>query len=215
MQINWYGQSCFKISSGDTSILISPFKQEFGLTPPKGKADIVLISDFKERDRVRDASFGDGFVITGEGEYEVRGVLINGFAHGAKENEKKGTVYTIDIEGVSLCHLNNASKEEVDVLLEKIGGVDILMIPVGGPHTIGKEKIQMLDAEDAVAIVGEIEPRIVIPMCYKTPKLKLDVKGSDAFLKAMGGQSTESLEKLNIKKKDLPSDETKIITLSV
>lgn len=217
MQITWYGQACFKIVSGDTTIVISPFGKGVGLNPPRGKADVVLLSS--------DGSDGDAtapegsVVISGEGEYEVKGVLINGFsffhAHEGAPAMRKSTVYTIVVEGVTLCHLDNATPKQVDTILEKLGEVDVLMVPVGGVHRVGKEEIHMLDGEAAASLVGEIEPRIVIPMYYKIPGLTLALGTVDAFLKAMGAvHGVESVDKLTVKKKDLPQEETKVTVLS-
>ena len=78
MQITWYGQACFKITSGDTTIVLSPFGKGLGLNPPRGKADVDLLSGNdvgKEDIAYADAAV----VIEGEGEYEVRGILINGY----------------------------------------------------------------------------------------------------------------------------------------
>lgn len=218
MQITWYGQACFKISSGDTTLVLSPFEKGLGLNPPRGKADVVLLSGNDTGGE--EAEYPDAtVVIRGEGEYEVKGVLINGFSffhtHPGSGAVRVSTVYTLTAEDVTVCHLDNAMHEHVDAILEKIGAVDVLLVPVGGAHTAGKEKIHMLDAEQAVALIGELEPRIVIPMYYKVPGLSLELAGVNAFLKAMGGVHAEPQEKATIKRKDLPQDETKVITLSV
>ncbi|MCR4323322.1 MAG: MBL fold metallo-hydrolase [Candidatus Azambacteria bacterium] len=217
MQITWYGQACFKITSGDTTIVISPFGRGVGLNPPRGKADVVLLSGDGSDSDV--ATTDSGVVISGEGEYEVQGVLINGFsffyAPEGTATPRKSTVYTIVVEGMTLCHLDNAMPKQVDAILEEIGDVDVLMVPVGGTHHIGKEEVRMLDAEAAVALVGKIEPRVVIPMYYKVPGLTISLNGVDAFLRAMGSQhDTTPVDKVTLKKKDLPQDETKVVVLS-
>jgi len=218
MQITWYGQACFKITSGDTTIVLSPFGKGLGLNPPRGKADVVLLSGNdvgKEDIAYADAAV----VIEGEGEYEVRGILINGYTffhtHKGSGAIRKSTVYTLIVDDVAVCHLDNATHEHVDEILEKIGAVDVLLVPIGGTHTAGKEEIHMLGAEKAVALISEIEPRIVIPMYYKVPGLSMDLEGLPVFLKAMGGVHAEPQDKLTIKRKDLPQDETKVITLSI
>jgi len=202
MQITWYGLSCFKITSGEITVLINPFAKTTGLNPPKGKADIILLSGSGEES-------GAGFVIDGEGEYEVKGVLVNGIPAGSS------FVYTLTIDGVSVCHLGNASKEQVDALLEKIGDVDVLMIPVGGAHREGKTDVKTMDAEEAVAVVSEIEPRIVMPMYFKLPKLPFQLEGAELFLKAMGATRLTPVEKFSVKKKDLPQEETQVVLFSV
>lgn len=211
MQITWYGQDCFKIQSGDVTIILSPFDKVIGLNPPRGKADIVLFSsDLPDAaERFSDA----GFVISGAGEYEIKEALINGFSF--FNNSKKSTIYTINIEGISVCSLDNAGKQEIDGLLEKLGDVDILLAPVGGSYQINGEKFSALDAESAAKVISEIEPRIVIPMGYKIPKLNISVEGPEKFLKAMGASGLEAVDKLTIKEKDLPQEETKIVLLKI
>ena len=61
--------------------------------------------------------------------------------------------------------------------------------------------------------INEIEPRIVIPMCYKIPKLDIKVEGAEKFLKAIGAHDVAAVDKLTIKKKDLPQEETKVILM--
>lgn len=217
MQITWYGQACFKVSSGDTTILIGPFEKGSGLNPPRGKADVVLLSG---NDAGDETAYSDGaVVIRGEGEYEVKGILINGFSflhtHPGSGAVRISTIYTLTLEEMTVCHLDNATQEQVNAVLEKIGAVDVLLVPVGGTHKKGKEEIHMLNAEQAVSLVGEIEPRIIIPMHYKVPGLSMELESVNTFLKAMGGTHEDAQEKVTIKKKDLPQDEKKVITLSI
>ena len=79
------------------------------------------------------------------------------------------------------------------------------MIPVGGVYTIS--------AKEAVKIMSQIEPNIVIPMHYQIPKLKIKLEELDRFLKSMGIKKIEPLPKLSIKKKDISLEEAKIIVL--
>ena len=212
MQITWYGQSCFKITSGSLSVVLNPFSKKVGLNPPRGKADIVLVSDSNKEESL--ASLDAGFVVSGEGEYEVKGVLITGFSYYHNgDKPRKSTVYSLEIEGISVCNLNSVSKEEIDGILDRLGKVDILMAPVGGRYELEGREVAALNAEEAVNIVGEIEPRIVIPMCYKIPKLEIKVDGVDKFLKAMGVSKADPMPKLTIKRKDLPHNEVKIVLL--
>jgi L-ascorbate metabolism protein UlaG (beta-lactamase superfamily) len=80
------------------------------------------------------------------------------------------------------------------------------MIPIGGTPTIS--------AKEAVKIMSQIEPRIIIPMHFQIPKLKMKLDGLDKFLKTMGIKSITPEQKLSIKKKDLSAEEAKIIVLS-
>jgi len=137
-------------------------------------------------------------------------VFIEGIPafHDDKEGKERGldTIYTIEAEEMRICHLGDfGQKELTPEQLEKIGDIDILMIPVGGVFTI--------DAKEASKVIAQIEPRIVIPMHYSVPKLKIKLDGIEPFLKEMGRKSVEPQEKLLVKKKDLIEEETKIVVL--
>lgn len=210
MQITWYGQSCFKITTAETSVLIAPFDRSTGLSVPKSKADIILSTN-------TDKEASEGFVISGPGEYEIKGVMIQAFSffsNPEKGKPQEGMVYTFTAEGVSVCHVGQVSKANIISILDKMGDVDILLIPVGGPYKDGKEEAHFLKAEEAVAVASEIEPRIIVPMQYKIPKLTYAVDGVASFLKAIGATDAETVDKLSLKKKDLPQEERKVIVVS-
>jgi len=220
MQIFWHGQSCFQIiatphhkntGGGQTSILIDPFSEEIGLRLPKLEADILCVTHSHYDHNNVKAIFGKPFLIEGPGEYEIKGVYIQGIMafHDDTQGNQRGenTIYTVEVEDLRLCHLGDfGQKELTNEQLEEIGGVDILMIPVGGFSTIS--------AKEALKIMAQIEPKITIPMHYYIPKLKqTKFDGVDKFLKALGVKSIVPLNKLSIKKKDLSSEEAKIIVL--
>ncbi|OGZ99691.1 MAG: hypothetical protein A3C07_01910 [Candidatus Sungbacteria bacterium RIFCSPHIGHO2_02_FULL_47_11] len=206
MVVTWYGQSCFKIQSSDFAIAIDPYSKEIGLTPPRFQTAITLVTHnhFDHNNALSLA--GAPFVITGAGEYEVRGVYIQGIPtyHDSSEGKERGmnTVYTIDIEGVRVAHLGDFGEPELrDETLEKLGTVNILMIPVGGTYTI--------DAKEAARIVKQVEPRFVVPMHYKIPGLRANLASVDQFLKEMGSSKIQPQDKLTVKKKDFEGEEGK------
>ena len=234
MQIIWHGQSCFQIISNlgkgnNINIVIDPFSEDIGLRLPKLEADILLVTHKHQDHNNTKAISGAPFLIDGPGEYEAKGVFIQGipsFMIPAERDEMKkrtqfssphdenlgkergeSTIYTIETEGLRLCHLGDFGQKELSSeQLDKIGEIDILLIPVGGVYTIS--------AKEAVRVMSQIEPSIVIPMHYQLPKLKLKLDGLDAFLKAAGVKKVEALANLSIKKKDILSEEAKIIVLN-
>jgi len=215
MTINWYGQSCFRIQGSNASILIDPFSSEIGLTAPRSKNDIVLIS----HNHIDHNNYnGEGFKISGPGEYEVKEVYVLGIEgyHG-DENEKNKdliTIYKIKIDDITICHLSDfGQKNFLKNQLDLIGDVDILLVPVGGEYVLDGEKLKTLNGEGASEIINEIEPRIVIPMHYKVPGLKIKEDGIEDFLRAEGEKNLEPMEKLVIKKKDLTEGKTQVIIL--
>lgn len=215
MQIQWLGQSCFKIQSKNNgqeiTIITDPYDDDIGLKSLKLQADIVTISHNHHDHNNLDAVGDDTFIISTPGEYETKGVFIYGLPayHDSQEGKERGNIviFKINTEDISLVHLSDLGHDLSDELLDKIGNVDILLLPVGGTYTI--------DAKKASEIVSAIEPRIVIPMHYQIPGLKLKNKldSVENFLKESGLPS-ETMDKLKIAKKDLPQDETKVIILN-
>jgi len=65
-----------------------------------------------------------------------------------------------------------------------------------------------------VEVISQIEPRIVIPMHYKTKDMKIDIDGVDKFIKELGIEATYE-EKLKINKKDLPAEDMELVILSL
>jgi L-ascorbate metabolism protein UlaG (beta-lactamase superfamily) len=80
--------------------------------------------------------------------------------------------------------------------IEEMGNIDVLLVPVGGGNTIG--------ASQAAGIVRAIEPKIVIPMHYKTPGLLKELDPVDKFLKEMAVNEAVPQTKLTVNKSGLP-----------
>jgi L-ascorbate metabolism protein UlaG (beta-lactamase superfamily) len=215
MQIIWHGQSFFQIlvSKGKESIVkiaVDPYDEQIGLKPPALEADILLIThNHYDHNNVKTIK-GAPFLISGPGEYEIKDVFIQGipsFHDNTQGNEKgENTIYTLEAEGIKICHLGDLGQKELtDEQLEKIGEVDILLIPVGGVYTIS--------AKEATKVISQIEPKILIPMHYQIPKLKIKLDALDKFLKMMGVKTPEVSKKLSLSQKNLPTEGMKIIIL--
>jgi len=215
MNIIWHGQSFFEIittpqKNSQIRIAIDPFSEEIGLRFPKVEADILLVTHSHQDHNNIKSIKGDPFLISNSGEYEIKDVFIQGIFswHDNKEGKERGinTIYTIESEEIKICHLGDLGQGELtSQQLEAIGEVDILMIPIGGGYTIS--------AKEAIDIMSQIEPKIVIPMHYALPKLKIKLEGLDKFLKTLGIKDVQPLSKLAIKKKDISEQEAKIIVL--
>ena len=220
MNITWYGQTCFRINTqrnknGIVNILIDPLDKEGGFRSPKLEADIFLSSNGSEIKGKKLSPANDSyFSIIGPGEYDIKGVYIQGLSaktrvlvpRSERAEEKKTVIYTIESEKIKICHLGRLGGGELPPdQVEKIGEVDILMVPIGGNETI--------NAEEALKIMSQIEPKIIIPMYYQIPKLKVKLGSLNEFLKLLGIKSLPPLAKLSIKKKDISKEEAKIIVL--
>jgi len=215
MQIFWLGHACFQITTqaGKNAlvrIVIDPFDEKIGLKMPKVDADILLISHNHYDHNNKKAVGGDYFLIDTPGEYEVKGVYIKGISafHDEKEGQERGmvTLFRIESEEIRLCHFADFGQKFLNSdQEEKIGEIDVLMIPVGGIYTISPKT--------AWQIAQQIEPKIIIPMHYKIPGLKLELKEVKEFLKEAGQEDVQPQKKLTIKKKDLEGKEMNIVVL--
>ena len=150
------------------------------------------------------------FIIDTPGEYDIKGVMVQGIEtwHDAKGGTERGKniVYRIEMDDLTIVHLGDLGHILTDEQSDQMDGVDILLIPVGGVYTI--------DAKTAVEVIGQLEPRIVIPMHYKLPGVKSEVEAVEKFIKELGVQPRKE-EKLKIAKKDLPQEGMDLVILEV
>lgn len=213
MVINWYGQSCFRIQSGELVLVTDPFDKGIGLTPPRGQVNFVIVSHHHyDHDNLEPLLGASPSVFDAPGEYEAKGINISGILsfHDSKEGKQRGinTIFVIEVEGIKICHLGDLGQQKLsEEQIDAIGEVDILMIPIGGVYTI--------NGEEAVHIINQIEPKIIIPMHYKVPGLNIKIEGLEPFLKEMGVSKKEIVDKLTIKKKDLPDEGTKVLVMKI
>lgn len=206
MQISYLGLSCFKIqgknNGQEITILIDPFGAQPGLRAPRLNCDVLLFTRTAEKIKA-----GEGvFLIENPGEYEAHDSFIYGInAQGPKKEPI--IIYAIEREELTLAHLGwFGQKELTDRQLERLGKVDILCLPVGG-H-------ELVDAAGAVHLLGQIEPKIVIPMLYSLPKIKAKLDNLDKFIKA-SGLKPERMPKFKASQKDLTDEKTKLVVLEI
>lgn len=193
MVISFYGESCFKIQSGDLTILTDPFDQKTGLSLPRFKHDAVIktISSFPPEKIITSE-----VQLLGPGEYNFSDVNARGFFL-EKESSQNfiKTIYSLEIEGVRILLFGHLSDLPDPSIMERIGDVDILFIPAGGKPFI--------DQKSAKKIIKQIQPKMVIPTLYKIPGLKRQAEDLKIFLEEVNHGKTAPQEKLTIKKKDL------------
>jgi L-ascorbate metabolism protein UlaG (beta-lactamase superfamily) len=214
MMISYLGRSCFKLQDKlgpeGVTLVTDPFGKELGLKVPNFEADIVTVSHQHSDHNNSGALRGSPFIIDTPGEYDIKGVMVQGIEtfHDAKGGTERGKniVYRIEMDDLTIAHLGDLGHILTDEQLDQLDGVDVLLIPVGGVHTI--------DAKMAVEVIGQLEPRIVIPMRYKLPGVKSEVDAVEKFIKELGVQPRRE-EKLKIAKKDLPQEGMDLVILSI
>ena len=199
MKISRLGATCFKISFPGKNrtrinVLIDPIN---GLKKSELDTDIVLLTENKEK---MDKVSKNAFLIEGPGEYEIKGVFVQGIQ--AKQSKTRDLCfYIIAMKRMRACYLGNLSQKEFTAQqLEKIGPVDILIFPIK----------QALTAREMQKIVNQLEPSIVIPVEPSPKALKVKLK---EFLNKMGAKHIEQEKQIVLTKKDFKEEEMKIIIL--
>lgn len=213
MKISYIGHSCFRIKIDSKVIVIDPYDpKDFGYDFPQTSADILLLShDDPETSYIEGVS-GYEHLINSPGEYEIAGVFIYGLPtfHDEQEGSERGrnTSYLIEDDSFSILHLGSLGHELSKETIEKVGEVDVLIVPVGGNY--------VLDAEGATKAISSLEPGIVIPMHYQTKdsQYKKKLADLDEFLEEMGvDKKTPKRDILDLKTQSSVPDETKIVVL--
>lgn len=207
MEINWLGHSCFLIKGKGGTIIADPYHPDLGYRLGEPEADIVTLSHFHPGHSYIEGVAIEPKQIKSPGEYEIGGAFITGIStfHDDKKGELKGknTIYVIEMDGITLCHLGDLGHPLGPHLIEEIGDIDILFLPVG--------EVSTMPIDTAVEIVRQLEPPIVIPMHYKTEAFTGDLSPVDKFLDKMRIRELEARPKLSITSSSLPSSTQTII----
>lgn len=199
MIINWYGEGCLKLQSGDRTILIDPLDSTTGLTPTRIKPDILI----KTLESAKLPESGaDQNTIIGPGEYNIAGTNIVGF--GIPQESTTSfikTIYTIELDDITITTLGHISEPPTPEILEHIEETDVVCIPAGGAP--------FLDQKVAIKLIKQVQPKIVIPLFFKVPGLTRKSDDIKKFIEEYGEKKAgEAQEKLTIKKKEIAEIKT-------
>jgi L-ascorbate metabolism protein UlaG (beta-lactamase superfamily) len=189
MEVEWYGQSAFRLAASQATVVIDPFDDLSGLRS-RGvqfdypaiegvSADLLLVTHEHVDHNGVEVVAGDPVILrstAGRHSSPIGDVIGVASEHDEVAGTERGpnTIFAFELDGLRVCHFGDfgqgALREEQG---EAIGRVDLLFLPVGGGPTLG--------AEQAAAIVDRISPRWVVPMHYRTPRIGF-LEPADAFL---------------------------------
>ncbi len=177
--LRWFGMSCFEISNSVTIVTDPHDGTSLGLERPEVKGDIITISHrhFDHASGKELVLKEGGKVIEESGKWNFEGVQIEGISNVENDERGKNVYFVFETEGFRICHLGDLGYSLAEDRLMSIIPVDILLIPIGG--TGGHE------GREAVDVVRDIDPSIVIPMHYKIEGLNIRISGKDEFLNLM------------------------------
>jgi L-ascorbate metabolism protein UlaG (beta-lactamase superfamily) len=200
MHLSWLGQTCIKLQTKnndvEATILFDAYRPKTGEFPRSLAADIALFSNGQENALTISQ---EPFTIDTLGEFDIKGCMVTTWS------TPDGIIcYKVTSEGIHVLHLGRIKTKISSEIIEGVGKVDVLIVPVGGGN--------YLSASDAASIITELEPRIVIPMAYQSDN-DPDAADVTAFIKAVGLKPEITDKKIILKQKDLPVEETKLMIL--
>ncbi len=208
MEITWLGHSCFRLRGREGIVVTDPFSKEAGYDWSRPRADIVTVSHAHDNHNQPQRVAGDPKVLSGPGEYEISNIFVTGIGsyHDSKKGSERGsnTIYLIEFEDLKVCHLGDLGHVPSEAQAEALSDLDVLLVPVGGMTTI--------NAAQAAEVVSQLEPRIVIPMHYKTKAFTGKLEGLDKFFKEMGLKDVEEKDSLKVTRSS-SEEETQVVVL--
>ena len=193
MEIQFHGANCISIATKKAKVVIDDNLAKLGLKSVSNKADVVVYSNSSLKpDKLPE----DAFLIDGPGEYEIKEVSVIGIptrAHMDEPDQKTATIYRIAAAGLMMVSLGHIHPDINEETLEKIGMVDIAILPVGGNG-------YTLDDHGAASLIKSLEPKMVIPTHYQDKGVKYEVEQNplENFTKDLSA-TPEKIDKLKLK----------------
>jgi len=188
MKINWLGHSSFLLELGEVKIITDPYDNSVGYDPINIQPDIVTVSH-QHFDHNYTKGFTKAQIVQSQGKTTIGDIGIEGIAtfHDKEKGASRGKniIFIISAQELRIAHFGDVGTLELDY--SKLENIDIALVPVGGTFTI--------DAAEAAKLIEKINPKIAIPMHFKTAKLQFDIDGVEPFLE---GRSSEKLDTLDV-----------------
>lgn len=169
MQIQWYGHSCFLLTTQNgTRILTDPYDESVGYPMHTIPADIVTVSHAHFDHNYVPMAQGDYTLLQTAGKWEFPDLTITALpafhddAQGAKRGEN--LVFLFETEELRVAHLGDLGGRPPKETAKAILDLDVLFAPIGGTFTI--------DPQTACHIANATNANVLIPMHYQTSALK-------------------------------------------
>jgi L-ascorbate metabolism protein UlaG (beta-lactamase superfamily) len=192
MKITWLGHACFLIETQGKKIITDPYEpNSYGGAVRYSEIDIqpdIVTVSHQHFDHNYIKKFKDAEIIDKEGSFKINNIVIEGILsyHDKEKGAVRGKniIFVIHSEGLKIAHFGDIGTLEIDY--EKLKDIDVVLVPVGGTFTI--------DAEEANSLLEKLNPKIFVPMHFKTSKLAFEIDTVDKFLIGKDFQEEEILE---------------------
>jgi L-ascorbate metabolism protein UlaG (beta-lactamase superfamily) len=215
MRITWYGHAAFLIETEGLRIILDPYRSpdSGGYEPVAEPADLVIVSHENDRYHSHLGQIVPPFETVRALELPVEGQVIRGirfesvhvFESAERLPEDEVTIVHFRSEGLHLVFLGDLGHPLTVAELEPLRGADIVLAAAGGPPTI--------DFPEIPTLLDAIDPRIVIPMHFKTPKINLNIQPVERFLEVLPRDPIErrGTSTIEITRDSLPERRTIVI----
>lgn len=194
MKITFYGHSTFSLEMAGLTIVTDPCSVGYPQKP--ARADVITESH-QHFDHNDTSGIACPRVLSTQGEWRTGGVAIptRSSYHDGQGGAKRGEnlIFVFQGEGLTVAHLGDLGHVSG---VDGLGPVDVLLVPIGGFYTI--------DTGAALEIMRRVQPRVTIPMHFKTPCLDGNFPIADASrFCALTGAARAKSATLEITKENL------------
>ena len=204
MDVTWLGHACFRLRGKDGVVLMDPCARSTGYTIGKQAADIVTTSRRDPEHAFTEAVTGSYRLLDAPGEYEIAGVLLNGVQTAPAGKARNGAApernvaFVVEIDDLRICHLGDLDHTPSQDMIEELSDIDLLFTPVGGHGA--------LDAAGAAEVISLLQPRLVVPMRYRTDASTIALDPLEPFIKQLGRTVPDPQARLSVSRSNLPDD---------
>ena len=200
MDIVYLGHSSFRLHADGMVVVTDPFPPSLGLRMDARPAAVVTVSNTHPNHSAADAVAGGPRVFSAPGEYEYNGIVVRGVMTplpAGVPHERRNVAYTIEMDGVNLCHLGDLALPLTTRQVDELKPVDVVMAPAGG-HAISPDQV--------LQTIQDLDPRIVIPMHFAQGQAGLTLQGPEEFLRRLGQDEAQPQPRLVVTTGNLPAD---------
>ena len=218
MDITWLGNACFRLRSDDMVVVTDPFPGAVATRRDAAPATVVTVSSRDPNHSDWQSVNGDPRVFNSPGEYEYQGIAVRGVMTPLPLNtpqEQRSIAFSIEIGGVTICHLGNVRVPLVPDQVDELSPIDVLIVPIGLGGSMSIDQVRQT--------MQDLSPRIVIPMGLSHPSDETsdapdvpadsgaDIAAAQAdpmafFVRRMGMDSVDSQTRLVVTPSNLPDD---------
>ena len=198
MIITYFGKQFFKIQQGEMVLAFNPVSKnsKSGVSAHFGSDIALSTTNHPDYNGIEQLSHGERapFIVSGPGDYEVKEIFIRGVMTDTEISGKKyiNTVYALTVDNTNIVFLGAFRGGEISKdVREVVDSPDILFVPA---------------SKESAKLASSLEPKMIIPMDYDEASLKM-------FLKEIGEEKAQVVDKLTIKRKDLEGKEGEVVVL--